>query len=104
MSNVSDADDAAMCARLLDDLIGANQHGPRDRDAESFRGPEVKDQLELGWLLHRQIAGLFALYDPIDVAGSLLDHELDIGPIRHEPALVDEVPPAVHRRHAAAPG
>ena len=34
-----------------------------------FRGLEVDDQLVLGRRLHRQVGGLLALEDAIDIAG-----------------------------------
>jgi len=37
--------------------------------AERFRGLEVDDQLVLGRRLHRQVGGLLALEDAIDIAG-----------------------------------
>ena len=38
-------------------------------EAERFGGLEIDDQLELGRLLHRQVGGLLALEDAIDIAG-----------------------------------
>src|SRR6266436_8078926 len=42
----------------LDHLIRPLEERRRDRQAEGLGGPEVDDQLELGWPLHRQISGL----------------------------------------------
>ena len=48
-------------ARLLDDLVGSDEDGLRDRQPESLGGLEVDDQFELDWLLDREIYGLGAL-------------------------------------------
>src|SRR5882762_6862333 len=48
---------------LLDHLGGAGEDRWRHREAERLRGLEIDDQLECGWLLHRQIGRLGALKD-----------------------------------------
>jgi hypothetical protein len=56
--------------------------------------------LETSWLLDRQIGGLGAFEDFVDVHGSLVKKVRIYRRVRHQPALVDE--PARHgnRRHA----
>ena len=41
--------------RLLDHLVGAGEEQGRNRQTERIRGLGVDDQLELGWLLNRQV-------------------------------------------------
>src|SRR5204863_42938 len=53
--------------RSLDHDIGLVQHRLRHRDAEAARCLEVDDELELGRLLDRDVAGPSALQDPVDV-------------------------------------
>src|SRR5450755_3691474 len=49
-------------------LIRAQQHGLRYPQSESLRGNEVDNQLELGRLLDREIAGLRAFEYSVDKA------------------------------------
>jgi hypothetical protein len=53
----------------LNDLVRAQQQRLRDVDAQGLRGLQVDHQLELGWLLHRNIGGLRALENLVDEAG-----------------------------------
>src|SRR6266849_8061409 len=57
---------------LFDHLIRPLQERLRDREAEGFRRREVDDELKFGGLLHRQIGGLGALEDLVDVDGQAL--------------------------------
>jgi hypothetical protein len=42
----------------LDHLVGAGEKWVRHVEAQRFRGREIDDEFELGWLLDREIAGL----------------------------------------------
>jgi hypothetical protein len=55
-----------------------------DRQAERFSGLEVDDQLECGWLLHRQIGRLGAVEDFSGVNAGLVKNsrQNDPGPLR----------------------
>src|SRR6266576_458033 len=64
----------------FNDLIGAGEHRWRNFDTKRLGGLEVDDKLELGRILHRQIGGLLAPKDAIDVA-------------RHAPVRIDRIRP-----------
>src|SRR5439155_17396239 len=55
----------------FDDLVGAGEDRWRDGEAERPGGLEIDDQLECGWLLHRQIGWLGTLEDLPDVNADL---------------------------------
>ena len=52
----------------LDDLIGRGQQRTRNGQPQRFGGLEVNDQLETRRLFDRQIAGLCAFQDLVDIA------------------------------------
>ena len=49
---------ARSTAVSLDHLVGAAEQRRRHFEAKRFRSLEIDNQLELGWLFDRQIAGL----------------------------------------------
>jgi hypothetical protein len=76
---------------LFDHLVSAGDERRRHFEAERLRGLEVNHQLVLRRCLHRQVCGLLALEDAIDVVGCptiLFDR---IGTIRDQAAIGGEV-------------
>ncbi len=64
----------------LDRLICARKYGRRDGNPKRLGGLEIDHKLVFGRCLHRQVAGLLALEDAIDIAGRL-------------PKLIEEICP-----------
>src|SRR6266542_3202908 len=58
----------------LDNLVRAQQQRRRDRQAECLGGPQVDVYFVVGRLLDREIPGLRALGDLVDVGGGLNCH------------------------------
>src|SRR3954447_14382345 len=52
----------------LDNFVGGGQQQWRNGEAEGFGGLQIDDQLETRGLLDRQIAGLCAFEDLVDIA------------------------------------
>src|SRR5260370_40442320 len=55
----------------FDHLVGARQQGGRYRQSERLGGLHIDDELETSRLLDRQVCGLSAFEDLVDVHGSL---------------------------------
>ena len=59
------------CANAsFDHFIGSRQQAGGNVNAERSGGLEVDDQFELGRCLYRQVGGLFALENAIDIGGA----------------------------------
>src|SRR6266511_6312525 len=63
----SDICSAANCG-LFDHLVGNGEHARGNVEAKRFCGLEIDDKLEFGRLFDRQIAGIGALENSVDVA------------------------------------
>ena len=61
---------------LLNHPIRPLQHIRRDRQADLLRRLQVDDEFELRRLLHRQIGGLRAFEDLVDVVGRARNRSL----------------------------
>src|SRR5260370_2688785 len=82
--------------RLLDYLIRPQQQRRWDRQADSFRGLQVDDQLELGGLLDGQVAGLGTLQDAVNVPCGTPPLISDVRTVRHEAPVAVELPVNVY--------
>src|SRR3981081_695721 len=71
----------------FDHLVGARKHRWWYVEAKRLGGLEVNHQLVLGRRLHRQIGGLLALEDAIDVPGRASVWVDRIGPVGDQAAI-----------------
>src|SRR5204863_9433173 len=75
---------AASSSRSLDHLVGAGEHRGGEVQAERLGGFQIDDQLVLGGLLNRQVGGLGALKNLVDVGGGTTIEIVGIGAVTHE--------------------
>src|SRR5262245_49571265 len=68
-------------ARSFDHLICPQQQGGRDRETQGLRCPQIDDEIKLGRLLNRQVAGLGALENSVHVARTSTEDIGHVGPI-----------------------
>src|SRR5215813_13179850 len=76
---------------LFDHLVGASEHRVWHDETERSGGLEIDHQIVLGWRLHRQVGGLLALENTIDVISRVPELVDRIGPIRDQTAATNEV-------------
>ena len=72
----------AGCDNLIDHLVGECEQQIRHGEAQRPGGLKIDDQLVLDWSLDRQVGGLLALEDAVDVAGRppiIIEHVISIG-------------------------
>src|ERR1700741_1366289 len=89
---------------LVDQVVRSQQEGGRNREAERPGGLAVEGQLELRGLLDRELAGLGALEDAIDVAGCPLVEVRIARAVAAEPADVYVLLRREDRRQAVPGG
>ena len=77
---------------LLDDLVGEQEDRSWDGQAELAGGLQVDDEVELDRLLDRQVAGLGALQDAVDIVGGAGKVVRHIGSVRYQAALIGVFP------------
>src|SRR5262249_61381015 len=75
---------------LFDHLVGASEQRRWHSNTKRVGGLHIDDQLETSWLLDRQIGGLGAFEDFVDVHGSLAKKVRIYRGVRHQPAFVGE--------------
>src|SRR5215510_12307631 len=88
---------AGLSRRLLDHPIGPYEHIGWDRHTDLLGGIEIDDKLELLWLLYREIGGLGAFENFVDI-GCGTPVEVDsVRCIRHQATSVHKIELPVHR-------
>src|SRR6266849_2717513 len=100
-SPCSTVHDPSQClwASLLDHLVRKDEQVWRQRQAEGLGRLEVDDELKLRGLLHRQLPGLGALQDLVDVRGDALIDVCKHRAVRQQPPCTRHVPPPGDRRN-----
>src|SRR5262249_61542182 len=88
--------------RSLDQLVREHQEQDRDRHAEGLGGFEIDDELEFGWLLHRQFSRLRPTQNPINILSRAPELVGKAWPIGNETVPFDVITRAVHRRQSSA--
>src|SRR6266851_727082 len=92
-----------MCAGpSLDYLIRPLQERRGDRQAEGLGGLQVDDQLELGGLLDRQVSGIGALENLVDVDGRSLPRRVKTDAVRKKTTRRSPCSPGVCSRESVA--
>ena len=84
-------------APLFDHLVGGYEQAGRDRQAKRLRRFEIDHRFKFGRRLHRQIGGLVAAQDAVDIGRRLAKHVGEVDSVGHEPASRDERTDRVHR-------
>src|SRR5262245_38740281 len=89
-------------ALLFDHLVGAGEQRRRRLDAERLSGVEVDDQLDFRGLLDRQIAGLLAAQNAIDIGGGATNGVYRVGPVGDQAAVSGKVRQPIYRRYVVS--
>ena len=84
---------------LLDDLVGPDEQRRRHGESNRLGGLEVDRQFEFGRLMVRNIAGICAAQDGVDVVCDNFDQPHEIIGMSHQTADVDELPKWIQCRN-----
>jgi hypothetical protein len=78
-------------AASLDHLVGDREQVRRHIEAEQLCRSEIDDEIKLGRSLHRQIAGLGAFENPIDIRDGTPKNIGLVRCVAHQPAVSDRL-------------
>src|SRR5216684_2341375 len=85
-------------AHSLDHLVGAGEQHVWNGDSQRLRCREVDYQLELGWLLDRDIAGLRPAQNLVDQVGSASEQSREVRSVGHESPSLGKIASSEDRR------
>ena len=83
---------------LLDDSVRSRQHLLRNYQTDLFRGLQIDHQLKLRRLLDRQVGGLSAFQDFVNVGGGTALAIPGVRTVGHESTGIYGFAVGVHRR------
>src|SRR5437879_3449693 len=71
-------------ARLFDHFVGGSEQPCRNSQSERSHSLEIDNKFELRRLLDRQVSGLGALEDFIDIDGKISENAVKVRTVGHE--------------------
>src|SRR5262245_45517393 len=80
----------------FDNLVGAQQERLRNLQSERLCGGEIYNEIELGRLLHRQIAWLRPAQNLVDIVPGASKEVGNVWSIGHQTTRFHELPVAIH--------
>ena len=72
----------------------------RHGETERLCSRQIDDEIELGWLLDREVAGLRSAQNFIDIVASAPEQVREVCTIGHQPSRFDELSVAGHCRQS----
>src|SRR4029453_12363282 len=88
--------------RSLDYLVGAGEQRRRNFDAERPGRGQVDDEIEFGRLLDRDVGGLYAFKDLVDIIARAPEQVREVWSIGRQTSCFDVLPKVIHRRQSRA--
>src|SRR5262245_55842187 len=87
---------------LFNHLIGASKERGWYREAERLGSDQVDDQVEFDRLLDRQVRGLCAAQNLVDIVAGAPEQVRDVCPVGDQTSRVDLLASTMHRRQSCA--
>ena len=86
--------------RSFDHLVGAGQQRRWHFETKRLCGDKIDDEIEFGWLLHRDVARFRPMQNLVDKVGRAPEQVGNICSIGHQASSFDALPITVHRWYA----